>query len=83
MTNLQVGLELTCGGAEGTIRKPAFHTKHEKMSFGNFSLFSLSNISVEIRGFIILGYSATFYYRVLVLAFLKLFVYCRLQVNKC
>lgn len=47
ITNLQAGQELTCESAEGTVRKLAFHTKHEKM-FWNFSMFSLSNVSVEI-----------------------------------
>lgn len=47
-TSLQVGLELTCESAERTIRKLSFRMKHEKMRFWNFSIFSLSDISVEI-----------------------------------
>lgn len=53
------GPELTCEGAKGTMRKLAFHTKHEKMGVVRGCL-TLSIYLLKFPEFIILGHFATF-----------------------
>lgn len=69
---LQVGPEVTCEGAKGTMRKLAFHPKHEKMNIGVLTCLALSIYLLKFPRFILVHF-ATFYYKVLVLAFLNLF----------
>lgn len=75
---LQVGPEVTCEGVKGTMRKLAFHTKHEKMNSGDLACLALSIYLLKFPRFTILVRFATFHYKVLALAFLNLFIYCSL-----
>lgn len=47
-TNSTGWTRMTCEGAKRTVRKLAFHTKHEKMSVVGFRVFNLVNIFAEI-----------------------------------
>lgn len=61
----------------------AFLKKHQVRRFGDFIMFNLvSKYLLKFSSFVILGHSATFHCKILMLAFLKLFLYCNLWVNK-